>query len=528
LRFNLRNPSSFQSSTMERIKMSEFSIVDALPRTENNVRRLAHARPADWQNPKPAALYNLVVIGGGSAGLLAAIVAASLGGKVALIEKHMMGGDCLNVGCVPSKAIIRSAKVMGEIMAAHKFGIETNGATVHFDQVMERIRRVQADISHVDSVQRYTQAGVDVFLGEGRFVDQDTLAIDGAPIRFKKALIATGSRPYHPVIPGLQEAGFLTNESVWNLMEQPKRLAVIGGGPIGCELAQAFRRLGSAVALFHNAGHVLNREDADAAAIVQNTFLREGIQLVLNSQVKQVTQGEEAKVIHYECPAGADSLVVDEILVATGRSPNIEGLGLEVVGVNADNRQGVMVNDYMQTSNPRIYAAGDVAMKYKFTHAAAAAAKMVVQNALFYGHKKLSDLYVPWCTYTDPEIAHVGIYAHEAEEQGVALDTFTFHFDENDRAVADGEEEGFVKVHTKKGGDKILGATIVARQAGDMINEITLAMVAGIGLKTIGEVIHPYPTQAEAIARVAGLYTRTRLTPTVQKLFNGWMAFNRR
>jgi len=514
--------------TMDMIQMAEAEPLAALPQTENNLRRLANTRPAGWQNPQPAPLYNLVVIGAGSAGLLGAIIAASLGGKVAVIEKHMMGGDCLNVGCVPSKAIIRSARVMGEIMAAHKFGIETNGAKVHFDQVMERIRRVQADLSPVDSVQRYTEAGVDVFLGEGRFVSSDTIDIGGAQLTFKKTLIATGSRPFHPSIPGLKEAGFLTNETVWNLIEQPKRLAVIGGGPIGCELAQSFQRLGSEVVFFHNADHVLNREDAEAAEVVQQTFLREGITLVLSSQVKAVTQENGQKILHYECPAGNNWVAVDEILVATGRVPNIEGLGLEIVGVEADSRRGIVVNDYMQTANPRIYAAGDVAMKYKFTHAAAAAAKIVVQNALFYGHKKLSDLHVPWCTYTDPEIAHVGLYAHEAQEQGIAIDTFTFHFDENDRAVADGEEEGFVKVHTKQGTDKILGATIVARQAGDMINEITLAMVAGIGLKTISEVIHPYPMQAESIARVAGLYTRTRLTPTVQKLFNGWLSFNRR
>ncbi len=514
--------------TMKTTHPAETEHLAALPPTENNLRRLANTRPSNWQNPKPASVYNLVVIGAGSAGLLASIVAASLGGKVAVIEKHLMGGDCLNVGCVPSKAIIRSAKVMGEIMAARKFGIEAHGATVHFDEVMERIRRVQADLSPVDSVKRYTDAGVDVFLGEGRFINSDTLDIGGTQLTFKKALIATGSRPYHPTIPGLMEAGFLTNETVWNLMEQPKRLAVIGGGPIGCELAQSFRRLGSEVALFHNAGHVLNREDAEAAEVVQQAFIHEGIQLVLSSQVKSVTYVNGEKRLQYDCPDGSHELVVDEILVATGRVPNIESLGLDAVGIEADSRRGIIVNDHMQTTNPRIYAAGDVAMKYKFTHAAAAAAKIVVQNALFYGRKKLSNLHVPWCTYTDPEIAHVGLYDYEAKEQGIAIDTFTYHFEENDRAVADGEEEGFVKVHTKKGTDKILGATIVARQAGDMINEITLAMVAGIGLKTIGEVIHPYPTQAEAIARVAGLYTRSRLTPTVQKLSNGLMAFNRR
>jgi len=323
---------------------------------------------------------------------------------------------------------------------------------------------------------------------------------------------------------------------VWNLTEQPKRLAIIGGGPIGCELAQAFQRLGTKVVLFHNADHLLNREDTDAAAIVQETFLREGIQIILSSNVTQVNMIDGEKRLRYESDQEStqestrkqDTVVVDEILVATGRRPNIEGMGLATAGVETDARRGILVNEYMQSTNPRIYAAGDVAMDYKFTHAAAAAAKIVVQNALFYGRKKITDLTMPWCTYTDPEIAHVGLYAHEAAQKGMAIDTYTVHFAENDRAVADGETEGFVKVHTKKNRDEILGATIVARHAGDMINEITLAMVAGIGLKTIGDVIHPYPTKAEAIARVAGLYTRTRLTPTAQALAKGWMRWQRR
>lgn len=507
---------------------TENDLLAALPNEPYNQQRLANVRPANWQNPKAASVYNMVVIGGGSAGLVAAIVTTGLGGKVALIEKHLMGGDCLNVGCVPSKAILRSAKTMGELQAAHQYGIETQSAQVHFEQVMTRIRRVQAELSPVDSVGRYTKEGVDVFLGTGVFTGPNTIEVGGQRLRFKKAVIATGSRPYHPPIPGLAAAGFLTNETVWNLQSQPKRLAIIGGGPIGCELAQAFRRLGSEVTLFHNASHLLNREDAEAAAIVQNTFISEGIRLVLSSKVTAVTMADGAKQVHYEAPNTSEPVIVDEILVATGRVPNIEKLGLEQAGVQSDLKRGIVVNEYLQSSNPHIYAAGDVAMEYKFTHAASAAAKMVVQNALFFGRKKITDLKVPWCTYTDPEIAHVGLYAHQAQQQGMAIDTYTVHFDENDRAVADGEEEGFVKVITKKGSDQILGATIVARQAGDMINEITLAMVAGIGLKTIANVIHPYPTQAEAIARVAGLYTRTRLTPTVQTLFKGWLGLQRR
>ena len=515
-------------NTTNNFTATEPTAVLNLPATPENTRRIANLHPATWQNPTPAPLYNLVVIGAGSAGLVTAIVAAGLGGKIALIEKHLMGGDCLNVGCVPSKALIRSAKVMGEVAHAHQYGVAVAGATVDFAAVMARIRRVQADISPNDSVQRYTDAGVDVFLGTGCFTGTDTVEVGGAMLKFKKAVIATGSRPAQPPIPGLAEAGYLTNETVFNLIEQPKRLAIIGGGPIGCELAQAFRRLGSEVTLFHNADHILNREDADAAEIVQQVFIREGIMLALNSKITGVTKSGAEKTIQFETPAGADTVTVDEILVAAGRTPNIENLGLDKVGVQSDPKRGVTVDDYLQTTNPHIYAAGDVAMAYQFTHAAAAAARIVIQNAFFFGRKKVSELKMPWCTYTDPEIAHVGLYAHEAEAKGMQVDTYTVHLNDNDRAVADGETEGFVKVHTVKGSDKILGATIVARAAGDMLNEITLAMVAGIGLKTIGDVIHPYPTQAEAIARVAGLYTRTRLTPTVQKLFSGWLRFRRR
>ncbi|HMR63039.1 MAG TPA: mercuric reductase [Anaerolineae bacterium] len=511
------------------IHMDEHEWLAALPKDEYNERRIQNAHPANWENPKPADVYNVVVIGGGSGGLIVAIIAASLGAKVALVEKHLMGGDCLNTGCVPSKAMIRSAKVMGEIMHAHRFGIETNGAKVNFDQVMRRIRQVQAEISPVDSVWRYTEEGVDVFLGHGRFTGRNTLQVGSATLRFKKAIIATGSQPYVPAIEGLAVAGFLTNETVWNLTTQPRRLAVVGGGPIGSELAQAFQRLGTQVIQFHNADHLLNREDADAAEIVQRAFVREGIKLILNAKVGRVELKDGEKIVHYSCPAeGSGTVAVDEILVATGRVPNTRDLGLEQASVKVNERGSLIVNDYLQTTNRRIYGVGDVALPYQFTHAAAATGKLVVQNALFLGRKKFSSLTMPWTTYTDPEIAHVGMYEHQAREQGIEIDTYHVKFEENDRAQADGEEEGFVKIHTRKGSDKILGATVVARAAGEIINEITLAMVAGIGLGKLSDVIHPYPTQAEAIVRAAGQYRRTRLTPTIQKVFTGWMSLTRK
>jgi pyruvate/2-oxoglutarate dehydrogenase complex dihydrolipoamide dehydrogenase (E3) component len=392
---------------------------------------------------------------------------------------------------------------------------------------MERMRAVRARISHHDSAQRFGGLGVDVFLGEGRFSGPDTVAVDGASLRFKKAVIATGGRAHHPAIPGLAEAGFLTNENVFELTERPPRLAVIGGGPIGCELAQAFRRLGSDVTLFHTGSHILNREDADAAQIVQRAFIDEGVHLVLGARLARVDRVAEGKVLHAETPGGPVRVTVDEILVGAGRVPNVDGLGLETAKVAYDRRDGVKVNDHLQTSNPRIYAAGDVCMARKFTHAADFAARTVIQNALFLGRKKLSALTIPWCTYTDPEIAHVGLYESEAEQRGIALDTYLRPFSEVDRAIIDGEEQGFVKVHVRRGTDKVAGATIVARHAGEMIGELTLAMTGGIGLGRLASVIHPYPTQAEAIRQVGDMYNRSRLTPSIKRLFAAWLRWTR-
>lgn len=500
-----------------------------LPTDEHDTALLANVHPPTWTNPEPAPRYNLVVIGAGTAGLVTAAGAAGLGAKVALVERHLLGGDCLNVGCVPSKCVIRSSRVVGDVRDASRFGVQVpEGVEVDFPAVMERMRRLRAGISHHDSAQRFQhELGVDVFLGDGRFTGPDTVEVDGKTLRFKKAVIATGARAAHPPIAGLAEAGFLTNETVFSLTERPRRLAVIGAGPIGCELAQAFRRLGCEVILFHNAAHILNREDGDAAELLQQVFLREGIRLVLEAEVKRVVETNQGKVITFAQEREEESLTVDEILVGVGRAPNVEGLNLEAVGVQYDQQRGVQVNDQLQTTNPRIYAAGDICMQYKFTHAADFAARIVIQNTLFGGHKKLSALTIPWCTYTDPEIAHVGLSERDAQQRGVAVDTFSVPLRQVDRAVIDGEEEGFVKVHVKKGTDQILGATIVARHAGEMLSEITLAMVGKLGLKTIANVIHPYPTQAEAIRKVADAYNRTRLTPFVKKLFQRWLAWTR-
>jgi pyruvate/2-oxoglutarate dehydrogenase complex dihydrolipoamide dehydrogenase (E3) component len=445
-----------------------------------------------------------------------------LGLKVALIEKHLMGGDCLNVGCVPSKCMIRSSRVVAEMREAKNYGVHVpEEIQVDFPAVMQRMRKIRARISPHDSAERFQQLGVDVFLGSGRFLSDNTIEVGTDTIRFKKAVIATGARAVRLSIEGMEEAGYLTNESVFSLTERPRRIALIGGGPLDCELAQAFRRLGSEVVLFHRSSHLLDKEDADAAEIVQKVFIREGIRLILDSEVKRVVKSSEGKTIDFTHQGQDESITVDEILVGVGRAPNVEGLNLDAVGVEYDQKQGVKVNDYLQTTNPRIYAAGDICMNWKFTHAADAAARIVIKNTLFspfgLGRSKLSSLVMPWVTYTDPEVAHVGLYEREAREKGIEVEAIAIPLSQVDRAIADGEEEGFVKILHRKGSDQILGATIVARHAGEMISEVTTAIVGKVGLSQLSGVIHPYPTQAEAIKKAADAYRRTLLTPNTKR-----------
>ena len=488
---------------------------------------LANVRPADWTNPQPAPSYNLVVIGAGTAGLVTAAGAAALGARVALVEKNLLGGDCLNFGCVPSKALLRAARFYNDLHHAPRFtGSATVSSEVDFAAAMERMRRLRAQISGHDSAQRFKVLGVDVFLGEAAFVDRRTVKVAGATLKFKKAVIATGARAARPIIDGIEAAGYFTNETVFNLTERPRRLLVIGGGPLGCELAQAFARLGCKVIISNREPNFLPGEERDAAEILANALRRDGIEVRLNTEVKSVTLQGVEKRVRLINDNQETTVVVDEILAGVGRTPNVDGLNLEVAGVLYDQQHGVMVNDYLQTSNRRIYAVGDVALERKFTHMADATARIAIQNALFLGRKKLSSLTIPWCTYTDPEIAHVGLYAKECLEQGFPLKTFTVPMSDVDRAVLDGEEEGFVKIHVHEGTDTILGATIVARHAGEMINEISLAMVAGIGLKTVSQVIHSYPTQAEAIRKAGEAYNRSRLSPFLKALSGRWLAWS--
>jgi pyruvate/2-oxoglutarate dehydrogenase complex dihydrolipoamide dehydrogenase (E3) component len=503
--------------------------IHILPRDVHNEALVANVHPADWVNPTPPGRYNLVVIGAGTAGLITSLVASSLGARVALVERHLMGGDCLNVGCVPSKSVIRASRQVHEARASEALGLGVPARILPaFGAVMERMRRIRARLSHEDSAARYRdEFGVDVYLGQARFTGPGSIDVDGTELRFKKAVIATGARAAAPPVEGLAATGYLTNETVFELTERPNRLAVIGAGPIGCELAQGFQRLGSRVTLLEMASQVLVREDPDAAEIVQRALAREGVELLLGASLRKVERKGDEKVLHVSVGERDEQLVVDEILVGAGRAPNVEGLGLETIGVRFDPRRGVQVDDRLRTTNTRVYAAGDVCMDWKFTHAADAAAKIVVQNALFLGRKKLSSLVMPWCTYTDPEIAHVGLYARDARERGIEIDTYQVPIARANRAVTDGEEEGLVKVHVRKGGDEIVGATIVAAHAGEMIGEITVAMTNRIGLGAFTNVIHPYPTQAEAIKAVAGLYTRKRLTPRVKRLFETWLRFSR-
>ncbi len=500
-----------------------------LPHDEYNQRLEANVHPSSWTNPSPERPYQLVVIGAGTAGLVTAAGAAGLGSRVALIERERMGGDCLNVGCVPSKGVISSARAAAAVRNAAEFSIDVpDGTSVDFAGVMQRMRRLRASISRNDAASRFRELGVDVYFGQASFVNADTIDVAGTKLRYKRAVIATGARAAAPPIAGLDRVDYLTNESVFSLTERPKRLGVIGAGPIGCEMAQSFAQLGSEVLLVENEHGVLPREDREAAGIAEKALKTAGVKLLCCGKNLEL-QLDDGIRLTVDSHGQSYDEPIDQLLVAVGRAPNVENLNLEAVGVDY-NKKGVRVNDHLQTTNPRIYAAGDVCSKYQFTHAADFMARIVIQNALFavgpFGRKKASDLLIPWATYTSPEIAHVGMYEQDAKAAGIAIDTYVQHFSDVDRAILEGEEDGFVKIHTQKGTDKIVGATIVAKNAGDLISEVTLAMVTNTGLGKIAAVIHPYPTQAEAIRKVGDQYNRTRLTPTSKKVLELLRRFN--
>ncbi len=508
---------------------ASISAVEVPPMDTHNQRLVANVHPPDWINPEPAARYNLVVIGGGTAGLVAAAGAAGLGAKVALIERALLGGDCLNSGCVPSKSLLRSAHAIADLRTAADVGVHVDPSAVEVDfpAVMERLREIRSRISAHDSARRFRdELGVDVFIAQGRFVDRQSIEVGGQTLRFKKAVIATGARPFVPPVPGLAEAGYYTNETIFSLTELPARLGIIGGGPIGCELAQAFASLGSRVTLIEQSHQFLTREDPDAAAVLRLALERDGVEVALDTTVEAVETHGAARRVQLERSGEKRWIEVDAILVGAGRIPNTEDLALERAGIESD-RRGVVVDDQLRTANKNVYASGDVCMPTRFTHAADFASRAVIQNALFFGRKKVSALTIPWCTYTRPEIAHVGLYERDAKERGIELDTYLRPFAQVDRAIAEGEEDGFVKIHTVKGKDTIVGATIVAKHAGEMISEISVAMAGGMGLSKLSSVIHPYPTQAEAIRQVGDAFNRTKLTPTVARIFESFLALRR-
>ena len=496
------------------------------PWDAHNQELVSNVHPAEWINPTPDGRYNLVVVGAGTAGLVSAIGAAGLGAKVALVERDLMGGDCLNYGCVPSKALIRSSRAAYDAAHGSPFGVRDATGAVDLAAVMERMRRLRASIAQHDSAKRASEAGVDVFLGQGVFVGPDEVQVGDRRLRFARAVIATGSRPATPAIPGLAEAGFLTNETVFSLTELPKRLLVIGAGPIGCELAQAFRRFGSEVSIVSLDVRLLPREDADSAAVLAAQFERETIGLALGAKIVRVERRDGAKVVVFERNREQHELVGDEVLVAIGRTPNLDGLGLQAAGVKFD-AGGVVVDDRLRTSNRKIFAAGDICSAYKFTHVADAMARVVLQNALFFGRKRTSSLVIPWTTYTDPEIAHVGLYQQEARQRGLKLQTLTVSLAEIDRAVLDGEPEGFARLHVDAKSGHILGATAVARHAGEMIGEVVLAMTEKAKVGALSRTIHPYPTEAEVWKRLGDSYQRTRLTPGVLRFFRRLLAWRR-
>jgi pyruvate/2-oxoglutarate dehydrogenase complex dihydrolipoamide dehydrogenase (E3) component len=439
-----------------------------------------------------------------------------------------MGGDCLNFGCVPSKALIRSARAAAAVRDAGRFGVEVPpGVRVNFAAVMERMRRLRAELSPTDSANRFRGLGVDVFIGDGRFVAPDCVEVDGKRLKFRKAAITTGARAASLPIPGLADAGYLTNETVFSLTELPRRMAVIGAGPIGCELAQTFARFGAQVTLLEVAPQILIREDRDAAERVERAIVREGVEIITGCKISSVKVRGNEKIIATERDGVRSEIACDTILIGVGRVPAVEGLNLEAAMIEYDKQNGVKVDDYLRTTNPLVYAGGDVASPYKFTHLSDAHARIILRNALFFGRQRASQLTIPWCTYTDPEIAHVGLYEADAKQRGFAVTTYKQELAEVDRAVLDGETDGFVKVHVRQGSDRIVGATVVASHAGEIISELTTAIKAGVGLGSLGDVIHPYPTQADAIRRAAGLYTRTRLTPFVAGLMKRWFALTR-
>ena len=535
---NRRRRPKFRPFVIPHSSFSPMSSAALEPFDAHNERLRANVHPTDWTNPTPDGPYNLVVVGAGTAGLVTAGIASALGAKTALIERSLMGGDCLNVGCVPSKALIRSARCAAEVRDAGGFGVRVDGYTVDFPAVMERLRRLRAKISPADSAAKFRDHyGADVYLGDATFTGPDALRVVGddgeaRELSFAKAAVCTGARAAAPPIPGLADIDYLTNETVFSLTELPESLVVLGGGPIGSELTQCFARFGSRVTLLEKAPEILSHDDPAAAAIVRASLERDGVDVRLKTEADRVEATADGKTVHLK--AGG-SVTATHLLVALGRKPNVDGLGLEAAGVEYDEKTGVAVDDRLKTSNDRIYSAGDVSSKYKFTHAADFLARTLIRTGLtpsvpLVGGVKASELVIPWCTYTSPELAHVGLTAERAKERGIEVDVYEQPFAEVDRAILespDGDPPGFARVYCKKGTDEVVGATVVGETAGDLISQFSLAMTRGVGLGGFAATIYPYPTRAEAVRKLGDAYNRGRLTPTVKKAFDVWFRWRR-
>ncbi|MBL8309862.1 MAG: FAD-dependent oxidoreductase [Burkholderiales bacterium] len=488
---------------------------------------------AQWAHLKPKSFdRNLVVIGAGSAGLVTAYIAAAVKAKVTLIEKHKMGGDCLNTGCVPSKALIKSAKLLSHMKRSQEFGLASAKAEWNFADVMQRVQRVVSEIEPHDSVERYSELGVECLTGTAKIVSPwsvEFTAPGGAKqtLTTRNIVIASGARPFVPPIPGLEAVDYLTSDTIWNLRELPKRLVVLGGGPIGSELTQCFARFGSQVSQVEMLPRILIREDPEVSEIVTQSLQKDGVAVLTGHKAKQVRVENGEKVLVCEHAGAEVRLPFDQILVAVGRTANVTGFGLEELGIPTRPNKTIETNDYLQTIFPNIYACGDVAGPYQFTHTASHQAWYAAVNALFGRFKKFRADYrvIPWATFTDPEVARVGLSETEAREKKIAHEVTVYGIDDLDRAIADGEAHGFVKVITAAGKDTILGATIVGEHAGDILVEYVTAMKYGIGLNKILGTIHTYPTMGEANKYAAGVWKRNhqpaRLLEWVKK-FHAW------
>ncbi len=505
--------------------MSEPNVLH--PQDDHNRKLRDHVHPASWSIKPSDEIYDMVSIGAGTAGLVSSGGAAMLGAKSALIERHLMGGDCLVTGCVPSKTLIMSAHVAHQARKASQFGVKVDNVQVDFPAVMERLRRVRADMSHHDGAERLKGMGVDVLFGTAKFTGAKTLDLDGKEVRFRRAMICTGGRPFVPDIPGLRE-NCLSSENFFELTELPKRFLVLGGGPIGCELAQTMQRLGAQVTMLIRGGTLMAKDDPDAGAIVQGVFQEEGLNLRFKTNLKQVERTQDGLRCSIEADGKAADEMFDAILVAAGRRPNVENLGLEEAGVEFDKR-GVTVNKLHQTSNSSIFAAGDICSPFQFTHAAYAQAEFATLNALMPFPYRLNarDRVMSWVTYTDPEVAHAGPSWSEIEKMKSDIDTYELPIKDNDRAQTESESLGFCRLHCKKGTDRLIAGTIVGENAGEMIAELSLAITNKMKLRHIQQSVHAYPTRAEIIRNTATEWKITTLTPSMKSAVGLWFKVSR-